>query len=126
MNILVIRFSAMGDVALLTPALIAVVAKYPNVQINLITRGNFSPFFFNIPNVHVTGLNLKKYKGITGLWKLYKNISQLGPFDKVLDLHASVRSILLSWIFKWKGIPIYKINKGRKEKLLQIRKKIRF
>jgi ADP-heptose:LPS heptosyltransferase len=123
MNILVIRFSAMGDVALLTPALIAVVAKYPNVQINLITRGNFSPFFFNIPNVHVTGLNLKKYKGITGLWKLYKNISQLGPFDKVLDLHSSVRSILLSWIFKWKGIPIFKINKGRKEKLLQIRKK---
>lgn len=123
MNLLVIRFSAMGDVALLTPALIAVVAKYPNVQINLITRGNFSPFFFNIPNVHVTGLNLKKYRGLAGMWNLYKNIAQLGPFDKVLDLHGSIRSSLLSWIFKWKGVPIYKINKGRKEKYQQIRKK---
>ena len=40
MNVLVFRFSAMGDVALLTPALIAVVTKYPKAQINLITRGN--------------------------------------------------------------------------------------
>lgn len=123
MNLLVIRFSAMGDVALLTPALIAVVAKYPNVQINLITRGNFSPFFFNIPNVHVIGLNLKKYKGLTGIWKLYQNIIQLGPFDKVLDLHGSIRSIFLTWIFKWKGVKTFRINKGRKEKILQIRKK---
>ena len=123
MNLLVLRFSAMGDVALLTPALIAVVAKYPNVQINLVTRGNFSPFFFNIPNLHVTGINLKKYRGITGLYKMYKDLENLGPFDKVLDLHGSLRSILLSWIYRWKGIPVFKINKGRKEKLEQIRRK---
>jgi ADP-heptose:LPS heptosyltransferase len=123
MNLLVIRFSAMGDVALLTPALIALVAKYPSIQINLITRGNYAPFFFNIPNVHVTGVNLRKYKYVWGLWKLYKEIDKLGPFDKIIDLHSSTRSLFLSWIYRWKKVPTFRIVKGRKEKEEQIRKK---
>jgi len=123
MNLLVIRFSAMGDVALLTPALIAVVAKYPSVQVTLITRGNYAPFFFNIPNVHVIGVNLKKYRGLFGLWRLYKEIDKLGPFQKIIDLHGSLRSRILTWIYKWKKVPSFRINKGRKEKQAQIRKK---
>jgi ADP-heptose:LPS heptosyltransferase len=123
MNLLVFRFSAMGDVALLTPALIAIVTKYPKVQINLITRGNYAPFFFNIPNVHVTGVNLRKYKGLRGLWRLFRDISKLGPFTSVIDLHGSIRSILLSFLFRWKKVPTFRINKGRKEKNEQIRKK---
>ncbi|MCX7997622.1 MAG: glycosyltransferase family 9 protein [Leptospiraceae bacterium] len=123
MNILVLRFSAMGDVALLTPVLVAVAAKYPSLQINLVTRGNFSPFFFNIPNVHVIGVNIRKFRGIFGIWKLYKEIDKLGPFDKILDMHGSIRSRILSFIYKLKKVPIYTINKGRKEKEAQIRRK---
>lgn len=123
MNILVIRFSAMGDVALLTPALIAVAAKYPTLQINVVTRGNYAPFFFNIPNVHVHGVNVKKYRGLKGIWTLYKDVEKLGPYDMVIDLHGSVRSMLLALIYKFKKIPTYAINKGRKEKNAQIRKK---
>jgi ADP-heptose:LPS heptosyltransferase len=123
MNLLVIRFSAMGDVALLAPVLVAIISKYPNVQINLITRGNFTPFFYNIPNVHVTGLNIRKYRGLLGTFKMFKDIIHLGPFDKVIDLHGSLRSTILSLIFRWKKVPIFTIDKGRSEKLKQIRKK---
>lgn len=123
MNLLVIRFSAMGDVALLTPALIAIVAKYPGIQINVITRGNYAPFFFNIPNVHVIGVNLRKYKNPLGFWRLYKEIDKLGPFDKIIDLHSSVRSRILTWVYQWRKVPGFRINKGRKEKEAQIRKK---
>ena len=122
MNLLVMRFSAMGDVALCTPAIIAIVAKYPNAQITFITRGNYAPFFFNIPNVHVIGINFKKFKGLKGLWRLFKEIDQLGPFNKVIDLHASMRSILISFIYRLKRVPVFKINKGRREKNLQIKK----
>ncbi|MCE9499937.1 MAG: glycosyltransferase family 9 protein [Leptospira sp.] len=123
MNILVMRFSAMGDVALMTPALIAVAAKYPNVQITLATRGNFSPFFYNIPNVNVIGINLKKYRGLKGLWNLFRELKILGPYSKIIDLHASVRTRIFSFIFRLQGIPVYRIIKGRKEKYQQIRRK---
>ncbi|MCB1143952.1 MAG: glycosyltransferase family 9 protein [Leptospiraceae bacterium] len=123
MNLLVLRFSAMGDVALLAPALISIITKYPNVQINLITRGNYAPFFFNIPNVHVTGMNMRKYRGLSGIYRLFKDIIHLGPFDRVIDLHGSLRSILLSLIFRWKKVPVFVIDKGRKEKNNQIKRK---
>jgi ADP-heptose:LPS heptosyltransferase len=122
MNLLVIRFSAMGDVALTTPALIALAAKYSNVQLTVVTRGNFAPFFYNIPNVNVLGINLKKYKGSLGIWKLYRELKKLGPFDKIIDLHGSVRSRLICFLFSMQGIPSFKIIKGRREKAQQTRR----
>lgn len=122
MNLLVLRFSAMGDVALTTPALIAIAAKYSNIQITVVTRWNFSPFFYNIPNLNVLGINLKKYKGIIGLWRMYRDISKLGPFGYVIDLHGSLRSRLISFIFRTKGVPYQKIIKGRREKIAQTRR----
>ncbi|BDA78060.1 heptosyltransferase [Leptospira kobayashii] len=122
MNLLVLRFSAMGDVALMTPALIAIAAKYSNAQITVVTRGNFSPFFYNIPNVNVLGINLKKYKGFFGIIKLYREIAKLGPFHAVVDLHGSVRSRMIAFFFRWQGIPTSKIIKGRREKLQQTRR----
>lgn len=122
MNLLVLRFSAMGDVALTTPALIAIAAKYSNIQITVVTRGNFSPFFYNIPNLNVLGINLKKYRGLLGLWRMYRDISKLGPFGSVIDLHGSVRSRLISFIFRTQGVPYQKIIKGRREKLAQTRR----
>lgn len=123
MNLLVMRFSAMGDVALLAPALIAISANYPKVQITLVTRGNFTPFFYNMPNVNVIGMNLKKYRGLTGIWKFYKEIEKLGPYDKIIDLHSSLRSHAFSFIYKLKRIPVFTLNKGRKEKREQVRQK---
>ncbi|PJZ69445.1 heptosyltransferase [Leptospira perolatii] len=123
MNILVLRFSAMGDVALMAPALIAIAAKYPNLQLTVVTRGNYAPFFYNIPNVHVIGINLKKYRGIAGLYRLFRELNKLGPYESVVDLHSSVRSRFISLFFRFKGIPIFQIVKGRREKLRQIRKK---
>lgn len=122
MNLLVIRFSAMGDVALMTPAIIAVVSNHPNVQITLVTRGNFSPFFYNIPNVNVIGINLKKYRGFLGIFRLFNELNSLGPFHRIIDLHSSLRSRMISLFFRFKGVKNFNIIKGRKEKLKQIRK----
>ena len=48
MRLLVIRTSAMGDVALTTPVLIGMRKKYPDVEIVLLTRPAFKPFFNSI------------------------------------------------------------------------------
>lgn len=123
MNILVMRFSAMGDVVLLTPVLMAIAADHPNLHITLVTRGNYIPFFHNIPNLNAIGYNLKKYRGLTGIWEFYKEINKFGPYDKIIDLHSSLRSRILSLFYKFSGIPSFRINKGRREKIKQTRRK---
>lgn len=122
MNLLVLRFSAMGDVALMAPALVAIASAYPNVQLTVVTRGNFAPFFYNIPNVNVIGINLKKYRGIIGLYNLFHELNVLGPYGAVIDLHASVRSRMISFFFRLRGVKVYNIIKGRREKLQHVRR----
>jgi ADP-heptose:LPS heptosyltransferase len=51
MRILVIRTSAMGDVALVAPVLRAMRADYPEAEILMVTRSAFTPFFSLINGV---------------------------------------------------------------------------
>ena len=44
-HILVIRFSAMGDVAMAVPVVYSVAMKYPDVRITVLSRGYARPFF---------------------------------------------------------------------------------
>lgn len=122
-RILVLRFSAMGDVALLTPVLTALSRKYSSLSVTLVTRKDFEPFFYNIPGVEVIGVNLKKhYRGIYGLYRLYRELRKLGPYNFGVDVHGSTRSRLLRLFFLFSGLKFSKIVKGRREKFKQTRK----
>ena len=48
MTLVVIRLSAMGDVTLTLPALRAVLERYPDLHIRLVTRPAFLPLFAGI------------------------------------------------------------------------------
>ena len=48
MRLLIIRTSAMGDVALTTPVLKGMREQYPEVELVLLTRQSFKPFFSSI------------------------------------------------------------------------------
>ena len=50
-HILVIRLSAMGDVAMTVPLLRALVAQYPHIQVTVLSKAFFKPFFEDIPNI---------------------------------------------------------------------------
>ena len=52
-HILVIRLSAMGDVAMSVPVLRALTKQYPDTKITVLTRAFFKPFFRDLPNVTV-------------------------------------------------------------------------
>ncbi|SOC79444.1 ADP-heptose:LPS heptosyltransferase [Salinimicrobium sediminis] len=121
-HILVIRLSAMGDVAMMVPVLKAFSEKYPHVKITLLTRGFFAPLFKELRNVDVFAAEVKgRHKGIGGLKRLSGELLDL-KIDAVADLHHVLRSNILKLFFKLKRIPVKQLDKGRKEKKALTRK----
>lgn len=113
-DLLVVRLSAMGDVAMVVPILRALVKKYPELKVTMVSRAFLKPLFDDIPNVSFFAADVKgKHKGFLGLYKLSKELKQLKPI-KVADLHNVLRSKLLRFFFV--GIKNAVINKGRAEK----------
>jgi len=127
MRLLVIRTSAMGDVALTTPVLSGMKNQYPDIEIVLLTRLAFKPFFNSIGGLRLFFPDLKRrHKGFFGIFRLYRDIVREEDIDCVIDLHDVLRSKVLRMIFRFSGIPVYVIDKGRKEKrsLISGRKKV--
>lgn len=114
-HILVIRLSAMGDVAMTVPVIRVFSQTYPEVKITVLSRPFFKPLFEGIPNLDFIEADVYgKHKGL-GLIKLAKEAKSLG-IDAVADLHDVIRSKIISEYLKVKGTKIASIDKGRKEK----------
>ncbi len=76
-HILVIRLSAMGDVAMTVPVLRAFTTQYPEVKLTVLTREFFTPFFRDLENVSVFHADLKgTHKGVLGLYRLSKELKK--------------------------------------------------
>ncbi|MDP2059472.1 MAG: glycosyltransferase family 9 protein, partial [Flavobacteriaceae bacterium] len=115
-RILVIRMSALGDVAMTVPVIRALTHQNPAVKITLLTRPFFSPLFADIPNVDVFPVDLKnRHKGFAGLIWLFLDLKKL-RFDAVADLHQVLRSVILSGLFRLSGTAVKTIHKGRLDK----------
>ena len=115
-SILIMRFSALGDVAMTIPIIYSLAEKYPDLQITVMSRANFETIFQELPaNVSFLGVDLKNYTGLFGLNKLYKEL-KTQSFDYVADFHDVLRTKYLRLRFKLAGIPTAFIDKGRKEK----------
>jgi len=116
---LILRFSAMGDVAIAASVMKEVAAQHPYRHFVFVTRAFFAPFFDGIPNLEVFPVDFKKkYKGLIGLFGLYKDLNKKYKIDAIADLHDVLRSKLLTSCFclSSKRIKIATIDKGREEK----------
>lgn len=121
-HILVIRLSAMGDVAMSVPVIRAFCKKYPEVKLTILTRAFFTPFFRDLPNVNVFPADLKgKHKGVLGLFRLSQELKGL-KINAVADLHNVLRTKILKFLFL--GYTFKQINKGRSEKKALISGKV--
>ena len=115
-HILVIRSSAMGDVAMVVPVLIAFTRNYPEIKITVLTKAIFVTFFAQVTNVEVKIIQVNGgHKGLLGLRRLYKELKVI-KFDEVADLHNVLRSNILKKFFSIAKIPFEQIDKGREEK----------
>ncbi len=113
----------MGDVALTVPVLRSALEQNPSLKITMVSNKAFEPFFYGLPNFEFYGVSLHDYSGTTGLYRLYKELNNHKKWDAVLDIHSVMRTWVLGTFFKWKGIPVYKIDKGREAKKALTRKK---
>jgi ADP-heptose:LPS heptosyltransferase len=115
-NILIIRLSAMGDVAMTVPLLRALVLQYPEVKVTVLSRPFFKPFFDDIPRVTFFGADLNgRHKGFLGLVRLYRELKAY-HIDAVADLHNVLRSKVVTTLFSLSGKPTATTDKAREEK----------
>jgi ADP-heptose:LPS heptosyltransferase len=115
-HILIIRLSAMGDVAMTVPVLRAFSLQYPDVQLTVVSRPFFKPFFDDIENVTFFAIDLKeRHKGFFGLLRLFSDLRKLN-IDAVADLHNVLRSKVVRTLFALSGKKVAATDKGRQDK----------
>ena len=126
-RILIIRFSALGDVAMTVPVIHSLAVQYPQHEITVLSRSVWQPLFQELPeNVSFVGADLTgKHKGFWGLNSLYSELKAM-QFDYVADFHRVLRSRYLCLRFWLANVPVASICKGRagKQKLVRRHHKV--
>ena len=111
-----IRLSALGDVAMTVPVLLAFRRCYPDTDLLFITKSKFSPILERIPNLRVLPFHDRGvHKGLAGLWRLRDELKGKS-FQKIADLHAVLRTKILKLFLLGSGKPFKSLDKGRSEK----------
>ena len=122
-KVLLLRFSAMGDVALLVPVVKSFVEANPDIELTLATRPKFAPLFFNLERVVIFPADVDTiYTSVFGLLDLCKKLLRQGPYEVVIDMHDHIRTKMLRSFFRLFGARVVIFEKGRGEKKLFIKK----
>jgi ADP-heptose:LPS heptosyltransferase len=121
-KILVLRFSAMGDVAMTAPVLKELKDNYPGIQLLVVSRPLFQSFYEGIEQLDFHAIEPKgRHKGFFGLLRLFKELKAQN-ITAVADLHNNLRSKIITGLFSLSGIKTATLDKGRSEKKLLTRK----
>lgn len=116
-RILIARFSALGDVAMTIPVVYSVCRTYPDKEFCMLTSRFAAALFINAPaNLHIKGVETGNYKGLLGIKRLADEVwTEFSP-DTFADLHGVLRTYLLAFFLRFKGVKICHIDKGRSGK----------
>ncbi|MBQ0085453.1 MAG: glycosyltransferase family 9 protein [Prevotella sp.] len=114
-HLLIMRFSAIGDVVMMVPVVVALAEQYPSLKITVLSRPFAKDFFSNLaPNVYFMSADVKgEYKGVGGLNELFKRVYSKN-ITCVADFHGVLRTEYLRSRFAINGIKVEHINKHRK------------
>jgi heptosyltransferase-2 len=107
-RVLLLRFSSLGDLVLLSGLLDALRARHDSLELTLVTKGAYAGLFREDPRVDRL-LELSTERGAFS--KLRSELEGL-QFDEILDAHASLRSLLLCTL-----LPPAPIRRLRKDAL---------
>lgn len=117
-NVLIMRFSALGDVAMTIPVVYSVCRNNQATHFVFLTRSSQTSLFINAPaNLTVVGVDFKsEYPHAYQLWGLYRRLRRDYAIDAVADLHGVVRSFAISLAALLHGARVHTIRKGRRHK----------
>lgn len=120
-HLLIMRFSALGDVAMTVPVVYSLARQYPNLRITMLSKPFARPFFENLaPNVGFMAADIKnEYHGVRRLNALYRRLAAKN-FTAVADFHSVLRSDYLRMRFNINHYRVESIDKHRigKSKLI--------
>jgi lipopolysaccharide heptosyltransferase II len=110
MNILIIRFSSLGDIILTESVVSNLRKKYPQARIDYLTKPLFADIvklYFSVDNVYTD------YKKIKDLRKISKN-----RYDMVIDLHGKLNSFIAKTFITSKKKASYNKKRGLRKKIV--------
>lgn len=124
-KILIIRMSALGDVAMTLPVIYSLAKQYPHLDIRVLTYPFFARLFINKPgNIRLIEADFKgKHKGIKGMLRLFRELHSY-KFDCVADLHNVFRSWLIDVSMLLNGRKVAMVNKRRRERKYALKRHI--
>ena len=115
-EIVVLRLSSLGDVAMLVPVLLSFHHTYTDCHIRLVTRERFAPIFSDLHFVSIEAIDSANSRiSFTKLIHFAIQLSRTKP-KIVLDLHDVLRTKVLRDFCRLFGSKIAVIDKGRSEK----------
>ncbi len=116
-HILIIRFSALGDVAMTVPVVYSLARQYPEVRITMLSKPFARPLFENMaPNVGFMEADLtNEYHGLKGLNALYRRLTAKN-FTAIADLHNVIRSDYLRMRFNFDRYRVAHLDKHRMQR----------
>ncbi len=107
----------MGDVALLVPVIKSLVHAHQDVEVTVVTRPKYAPFFYDMERVVTFPADVDyTYNGIFGMRDLFRTLIRKAEYDVVIDVHDHIRTVFLRSLFKIFGTDVVVVDKGRKEK----------
>ena len=86
-DVLVVRFSAIGDILLTTPLLRAIRTRHPGARIAVLTKEQYVPLLSHNPNVNEV-LGIAPGEGILAIASRIRAVR----YSHLLDLHGNLRS----------------------------------
>lgn len=121
-RLLVIRFSALGDVAMLVPLVRHVAERYPGWDFTMLSRRQYAPLFSDMPsNVRFHGADLRgRHHRLWGLSSLLEEIDYRS-YDAVADMHDVLRSQYLRTRMFLAGKRCAHVFKARVQRWLLVR-----
>ncbi len=111
-RLLIIRFSALGDVAMLVPVVRELATQYPEWEITVLSQQRMADLFAGMPgNVVFKGVDFRQQS-------LRETAAGLGRYDMVADMHGVWRSAYIRIGLFLRGARVKSIHKGRFSKFL--------
>lgn len=114
-NVLVMRLSVLGNVAMTIPVLYPVCKANPNTRFIMLTKMWPASMFHDRPaNLKVVDFDVKgSHSGLIGLLKLAAQLHKLYDIDAVADLHNVSGTWIIDAYMKLKGARIARLDREK-------------
>jgi heptosyltransferase-2 len=89
-DVLVVRFSAIGDILLITPLLRAIRARHPGARIAVLTKVSYVPLLSHNPHLSEV-LGMGPRESVLAIAQRIRSVR----YSHLLDLHGNLRSLAL-------------------------------